>query len=100
MRTRAALGTLAEAMLAAVDVRTTVANCPALSSMLFIWAMKMEATVTKRAVPSMLTVAPMGRTNLEIRGSTLFFSIQRNVIGRAAALNRNSSVGEKTVQLI
>ena len=56
--------------------------------------------MTNRAVPSMLTVAPMGRTNLEILVSTLLFSIQRNVIGRAAALNRNSSVGGKTVQLI
>ena len=68
--------------------------------MLFIWAMKMEATVTNRAVPSMLTVAPMGRTNLEILVSTLLFSIQRNVIGRAAALNRNPSVAGQTVQLI
>ena len=68
--------------------------------MLFIWAMKMEATVTNRAVPSMLTVAPMGRTNLEILVSTLLFSIQRNVIGRAAALNRNSSVRGQTDQLI
>ena len=56
--------------------------------MLFICAMKMEATVTKSAVPSMLTVAPMGRTNLEMRGSTLFFSIQRKVMGRAAALQQ------------
>ena len=32
--------------------------------------MKMEATVTKRAVPSIFTVAPMGRTNFEIRSST------------------------------
>ena len=86
MRTRAALGTEAEAMEAAVEVRTTVASWPALSSMLFIWAMKMEATVTKRAVPSMLTVAPMGKTNLEILVSTLFFCMQRKVIGKAAAL--------------
>jgi hypothetical protein len=54
--------------------------------MSFIWAMKMEATVTNNAVPSMLTVAPIGRTNLEIRGSTRFLSIQRKVMGRAAAL--------------
>ena len=81
MRTRAALGTEAEAMEAAVEVRTTVASWPALSSMLFIWA-----TVTKRAVPSMLTVAPMGKTNLEILVSTLFFCMQRKVIGKAAAL--------------
>ena len=48
--------------------------------------MKIDATVTKRAVPSMLTVAPMGRTNLVIRGSTLFFCIHRKVMGSAAAL--------------
>ena len=48
--------------------------------------MKMEATVTKSAVPSMLTVAPMGRTNLDILGSTWFFSTHRKVMGRAAAL--------------
>ena len=48
----------------------------------------MEATVTKSAVPSMLTVAPIGRTNLEIRGSTRFLSMQRKVMGRAAALER------------
>ena len=54
--------------------------------MLFIWAIKMEATVTNRAVPSILTVAPIGRTNLEMRGSTRFFSMQRKLIGSAAAL--------------
>ena len=48
--------------------------------------MKIDATVTKRAVPSMLTVAPMGRTNLVIRGSTLFFCIHLKVMGSAAAL--------------
>ena len=53
--------------------------------------MKMEATVTKSAVPSMLTVAPMGRTNLEMRGSTLFLSsMQRKVMGSAAALQDDS----------
>ena len=32
--------------------------------MLFIWAMNRDAEVTKRAVPSIFTVAPIGRTNL------------------------------------
>ena len=87
IKPNAALGTLAEAMLAAVEVNTTVTNCPASKSIPFICAMKIEATVTKRAVPSMLTVAPMGKTNLEIRVSTWLFScIHRNVMGRAAAL--------------
>ncbi len=87
MRTRAALGTLAAAMEVAVEVSTTVTRAPASSSMSFIWAMKMEATVTKMAVPSMFTVAPIGRTNLEILSSTLLlFFMQRKVTGRAAAL--------------
>ena len=34
--------------------------------------MKIEATVTKRAVPSILTVAPIGRTNFEILSSTFY----------------------------
>jgi len=52
-----------------------------------IWAIKMEATEMKRAVPSMLMLQPMGRTNRVIRGSIRNFSfMQRNVIGNAAAL--------------
>lgn len=87
MSTKAALGTEADAIEAAVEVKTTVTSCPASKSMPFIWAMKMEATVTNRAVPSMLTVAPIGKTNLEILGSTWLFScMHRNVTGRAAAL--------------
>ncbi len=47
--------------------------------------MKMAATASYSAVPSMLMVAPMGRTNLEIRGSTPFlFSRQSMVTGRVA----------------
>ena len=46
------------------ETYTTVAYSPSPSSMLFIWAMKRDAEVMKRAVPSMFTVAPMGRTNL------------------------------------
>lgn len=49
--------------------------------------MKMVPTDTKSAVPSMLTVAPMGSTKREIRGSTPHLSfMQRNVIGSVAAL--------------
>ena len=70
IKTNAALGTLAEAMLAAVEVNTTVTNCPASKSIPFIWAMKIEATVTNNAVPSIFTVAPIGKTNFEILGST------------------------------
>ena len=49
--------------------------------------MKMAATASYSAVPSMLMVAPMGRTNLEILGSTPFFcSRQFMVTGREAEL--------------
>ena len=37
-------------------------------------------------VLSILTVAPIGKTNLEIRGSKWFFSTQLKVIRRAAAV--------------
>lgn len=41
----------------------------------------------KRAVPSMLMLQPMGRTKRVMRGSMRSFSfMQRNVSGRAAAL--------------
>jgi hypothetical protein len=37
------------------------------------WAMKIGATASYSAEPFMLTVAPIGRTNLVTRGSILFF---------------------------
>ena len=66
--------------------------------MLFIWAMKRDAEVMKRAVPSMFTVAPIGRTNLfkgeekriwthfETLGSTRLLVMHLKDTGRAAAL--------------
>jgi len=52
-----------------------------------IWEMKMAATASYRAVPSMLIVAPIGRTNRETRGSTPFlFSRQPIVMGSVAEL--------------
>ena len=49
--------------------------------------MKTEATVTNRAVPSMLTVAPIGRTSLATLGSTPFFSSRQwKVTGSVAEL--------------
>ena len=49
--------------------------------------MKMAATASYSAVPSMLMVAPIGRTNLEILGSTpLFTSRHLMVTGRLAEL--------------
>ena len=38
---------------------------------MLICAIKTVATVTKRAVPSMLTVAPIGSTNLDILGYSI-----------------------------
>ena len=87
IKTRAALGTLAAATDVAVAVKTTVTRSPAFKIIPLIWAMKIEATVTNNAVPSMLTVAPIGKTNFEILGSTRLFSVMHlNVIGNAAAL--------------
>lgn len=64
-----------------------VAYSPMPRSISFIWAMKTVPTDTKRAVPSILTVAPMGSTKREIRGSTPHLSfMQRKVMGSVAAL--------------
>lgn len=53
----------------------------------FIWAIKMAATASYRAVPSMLMVAPTGRTNLVTRLSIpRFSSRQRKVTGKVPAL--------------
>ena len=40
---------------------------PKVKSMLFNCAIKIAATASYNAVPSILTVAPIGRTNLETR---------------------------------
>lgn len=86
-RTRAALGTDADDMEAAVDVSKTVTNSPKPNVIPLIWAMNMEATDMKSAVPSMLMLQPIGRTNRVIRGSMRSLSfMERNVIGSAAAL--------------
>ena len=73
-----------------VCVRVTymmVAYSPMPRGSSFICAIKMVPTDTKRAVPSMLTVAPMGSTKREMRGSTPHLSfMQRKVIGSVAAL--------------
>ena len=49
--------------------------------------MKIAAIASYKAAPSIFTVAPSGKTNLLMRGSTLLFSSrQRMVVGRVAAL--------------
>ena len=53
----------------------------------FICAMKIGATASYRAVPSMLMVAPTGSTNLVTRLSMCMFSSKHwNVTGRVAEL--------------
>lgn len=50
-------------------------------------AIKMAATASYKAVPSMLTVAPMGVTNIVTRGSTLFRSSKQLIVtGNVAEL--------------
>ena len=74
-------------MLAAVAVMEMMMIWPRLGFIPTIWAMKMAATASYSAVPSMLMVAPMGRMNLEILGSILFpCSRLLTVTGRVAEL--------------
>lgn len=60
---------------------------PKFISILLTWAMKMAASASYRAVPSMLIVAPTGSTKRVIRLSILLFSSRHlNVTGRVAEL--------------
>lgn len=60
---------------------------PKFISMLLTWAMKMAASASYRAVPSMLMVAPTGSTKRVIRLSILLFSSRHlKVTGRVAEL--------------
>jgi len=53
----------------------------------FSWAIKIAATASYKAVPSMLIVAPMGITNRETRTSILLFSSRQAIeIGKDAEL--------------
>ena len=61
--------------------------CAALSGTSSSWAMKMAATASYNAVPSMLIVAPTGSTNRVTRGSIPFVSSKHlYVTGRVAEL--------------
>ena len=62
--TSPALGTDAAPIDAAVAVNDTIMICPKLKSTAFICAIKIAATASYSAVPSMFTVAPTGSTNL------------------------------------
>ena len=64
---------------------------PASMDIPLICPMKIDATASYNAVPSMLIVAPIGTTNLVILGSTLFlFSRHSIVIGSVAELYKNN----------
>ena len=52
------------------------------------WAMKMLATASYSAVPSMLMVAPMGATKRTTRSFTWFFCVRHSIVtGRVAELS-------------
>ena len=83
--TRPAWGMPAAPIEAAVAVMEIATTLPKEMEMPRTWAMKMAAMASYKAVPSMLMVAPMGRTNCEILGSILFlFSKQSMVTGNVA----------------
>lgn len=65
----------------------TAAIWPKLNCMPFNWAIKIAATASYKAVPSMLIVAPIGITNRETLTSILLFSSRQAIeIGRDAEL--------------
>lgn len=72
----------------------TVTIWPPSKTTPFIWAIKMAATASYRAVPSMLMVAPTGRTNLVTRLSIpRLSSRQRKVTGKVPALRDREREG-------
>lgn len=69
----------------------TVITSPNPNSMPFICAMKIAATASYSAVPSMLTVAPTATTNrVTLVSIPLFSSKHLKVIGRVAELLRKT----------
>ena len=68
--------------------------------MLLTWAIKMAASASYRAVPSMLMVAPTGSTNRVTRLSILLFSSRHlKVTGRVAELKPGQRVKVALVSL-
>ena len=66
---------------------TVVITCPALRSIPCSWAIHRAQTPSYKAVPSMLTVAPSGRTKRLMRLSIpLYSSVHLIVVGKVAAL--------------
>lgn len=86
---------------AANDKRQTAKISPILNSMPFIWAIKIDAIEIYKAVPSILILHPIGRTNFVILESMLtFVSSTRNVNGSAAALENLMEVKKKLIKQI
>lgn len=72
---------------AAAHVYLIVTICPKSKSYSLTWAMKMAATASYSAVPSMLMVAPTGRTKRATRRSMPLFSRRHlRVMGKVAEL--------------
>lgn len=70
----------------------TVTIWPQSREIPFIWAMKMAATASYSAVPSMLMVAPTGRTKrVTLLSMPRFSSKHRNVTGKVPALRRKKN---------
>lgn len=66
----------------------------------FIWAMKMAATASYRAVPSMLMVAPTGSTKrVTLLSIPKFSSRQRKVTGSVPALEGKAKEGRLYIVL-
>lgn len=68
----------------------TAKMCPSVRGTLRIWAMKMAAIASYKAVPSMLIVAPIGMTKRDTLTSTWFLSSTQDIeIGNVAELKYN-----------
>ena len=87
------------AMLQLVSSHLMVTSWPKSKSYSLTWAIKMAATASYRAVPSMLMVAPTGSTKRAICRSTPQFSRRHfMVIGNVAELRKQKrSKVEKNV---
>lgn len=77
-----------------------VTSCPKSKSYSLTWAIKMAATASYRAVPSMLMVAPTGSTKRAICLSTPQFSRRHfMVIGNVAELQRKRTGGRSQARV-
>ena len=93
MVTKPALGILAAPILAIVAVKLIIMYCMGDSGMSFTCAMNIGAIASYNAVPSMLIVLPIGKTNLVILESMPTFSSKHlNVTGSVAELKKRLQI--------